>query len=69
MEFLESYYLKRWKYLLAMTSQSNEDIRDFVPDKPMGMVDEIMRVLNENPEMAYRVYLLLAIKYGAGQML
>lgn len=50
----------------AQESQSTE-VRDFVPDKPIINVDELMKVLEASPETAYRVYLKLAVKYGAGQ--
>lgn len=46
-----------------------DDIREFSPDKILAtaLAKEVLKVLEQSDEAAYKVYLVLATKYGAGQ--
>jgi hypothetical protein len=45
--------------------------RELSPDRPLVglLVKEVMKHLDNNEEAAYRIWLLLSTKFGAGQKL
>lgn len=50
-------------------SQSNE-ISEFAPDKIISgqVVDDFMKILDQSEEAAYKLFLRLKLKYGAGKV-
>jgi hypothetical protein len=53
------------------TSENDAIDLSRIIDRPLipNMVDEIMKALGQSEEAAYRVWLLLGNKFGAGQRL
>ena len=51
-----------------MTS-SDEEVHEFSPDKPLAAVigAQVLEMLKQSDDAAYRVYLVLATRFGAGQ--
>ena len=52
-------------------SEKEQEVRDSIPDRVLQtlVVDEVIKMLQGNDEAAYKVYLKLAIRFGAGQKL
>lgn len=54
-----------------MSTSSTEEIRESIPERIVitKMVDEVMGALKQSDEAAYKVWLLLGNRFGAGQKL